>query len=33
MRLSRLSMMRGWNRAALFVILGVICAHQAAGAV
>ncbi|MEQ1896985.1 MAG: hypothetical protein HOP14_08180 [Acidobacteria bacterium] len=30
MRLIRLSMMRGWNRVALFVILGVICAHQAA---
>ena len=33
MRLIRLSMMRGWNSAALFVVLGVICAHQAAGAV
>ena len=29
MRLSRLSMMRGWNRAALFVTLGVICATPA----
>lgn len=30
MRLSRLLMMRRWNRAALFVMLGVLCAHQAA---